>query len=138
MRAAGLLAHYERAAGDRVDRRGVTGLVCETYPDPTIRRFGLWPAGTGARHSYKGAARDVRAAIVDRLVDAAPWLILTPADRERCIDVDDCLDAVICALAARAAERGVTGAPPHHLAAEAAAEGWIHLPAEGSLSALRG
>jgi hypothetical protein len=138
MRAAGLLAHYEHATGDRVDRSGMTGLVCETYPDPTIRRLGIWPSGAGARQSYKGDARDVRAAIVDRLADAAPWLAVTPADRQRCIDVDDCLDAVICALAARAAERGATIGPPPHLAAEAAVEGWIHLPVDGCLPALPG
>jgi hypothetical protein len=138
MRAAGLLAHYEHATGDRMDRSGVTGLVCETYPDPAIRRFGIWPDGVGARQSYKGAARDVRSAIVDRLVDAAPWLAFAAVDRQRCIDVDDCLDAVICALTARAAERGETAGPPGELAAEAAVEGWIHLPVEGCLPALAG
>jgi hypothetical protein len=136
MRAAGLLAHYAQASGDRVDRSGMTGLVCETYPDPAIRRFGIWPARTGARQSYKGPAHDIRRAIVDRLTEAAPWLTLTQTDRQRCIDFDDYLDAVICALAARAAEQDKTIAPPQDLAAEAALEGWIHLPADGSLPAL--
>jgi hypothetical protein len=136
MRAAGLLAHYARTCDEPVDRSGLAGRVCETYPDPAIRRFGLWPPSARARDSYKGAANDVRKDIVDRLADAARWLILSSADRARCIEFDDCLDALVCALAARATEQGKTVAPPAELAEEAALEGWIHLPQPASLSAL--
>lgn len=136
MRAAGLLAHYTACSWARVDRSGVNGLVCEAYPDPTIRRFGIWPRAAGARDSYKGDAQDIREGIIDELRARAPWLALGTSDRSRCIESDDCLDALICALAARAAEQGKTIAPPADLADEAAAEGWIHLPDSDSLSAL--
>lgn len=112
MRAAALLARV-----DAVDRTGLTGPVCETYPDPAIR---LW-AGIPPRLSYRGAAgRAVRATIVERL--SLPAI---------CVEIDHCLDAAICALVARAALLGRTVAPPPELAAEAAAEGWIHLPDRG-------
>ena len=129
MRAAGILAHYEGTFDERIDRSGMTGLVCETYPDPAIRRLGLWSQHVGARASYKGDADGVRASIVHRLAERAPWLELSPAHRQACIGSDDCLDALICALVARAAERGLTDEPPAELGDEARREGWIHLPA---------
>jgi hypothetical protein len=136
MRAAGLLVHYASTFGERVDRSGVDGLVCETYPDPAIRRFGLWPGDAGARQSYKGDARSVRERIIDRLAQTAPWLEVSAEQRLACVNSDDCLDAVICALVARAVERGLTVAPPDEVAEEARLEGWIHLPTRDSLRAL--
>jgi predicted nuclease with RNAse H fold len=131
MRAAGLLAHCAATGDEVIDVSGVQGLVCETYPDPAIRRLGVWPAAVGARASYKGDARALRASIVGGLADAAPWLRLPAPHREACIESDDCLDALVCALVARAAAKGLTVAPPAELAAEARSEGWIHLPAPG-------
>jgi hypothetical protein len=133
MRAAGLLAHYTRSFDAPVDRSGVTGIICEAYPDPAIRRFGLWPPDVPFRASYKRDAREVRKGIVEQLGATAPWLSVSEADRDRCVEFDDCLDALICALVARAAERGKTIAPPQELAEEASVEGWIHLPQAGSL-----
>lgn len=131
MRAAGLLAHFEDT--EVVDRAGMTGRVCEAYPDPAIRRFGLWPERVGARESYKRTAVAVRERIVARL---APWLELSAEQRQQCIDADHHLDALVCALVARAAERGLTDLPPVRLVREARAEGWIHLPRPDSLSRL--
>ena len=108
------------------------GRVCETYPDPAIRRLGLWPPAVGARASYKGNARALRASILGALADAAPWLRLSPAHRGACIESGDCLDALVCALVARAVVKGLTDGPPAELAAQARSEGWIHLPAPGA------
>lgn len=128
MRAAGILSHYVQISDEEIDRSGATGLVCEAYPDPSIRLLGLWPDQYGARVSYKGNASDVREAVVQRLGTQAPWLELAPEHRLACVASDDCLDALICALVARATERSLTVDPPPELAAEAAAEGWIRLP----------
>ncbi len=136
MRAAGLLAHYVRAFNEPIDRSGLTGLICESYPDPAIRCFGIWPHSAGRRDSYKGDARDVREGILDELAARAPWLSLSDAERRACLEFDDCLDALICALTARAAERRKTIAPPAELADEARLEGWIHLPEASCLSTL--
>jgi hypothetical protein len=135
MRAVGLLAHLARS-GHEIDRSGVRGLVCETYPDPTIRTLGLWPAGAARRASYKRAATGVRAMMLDTMAERAPWLQLTDAQRRACVDSDDCLDALVCALAARAAALGLTFAPPRDHVGVARAEGWIHLPRPGALEGL--
>lgn len=136
MRAAGLLAEYSRLTGEVVDRTGDTGPICEAYPDPAIRAFGLWPEGLPPRKSYKGEAREVREAILGNLKARAPWFALDEGQRDACVESDDCLDALICALIARAVEAGVTTGPPVELAEEAAAEGWIRLPVPDALDAL--
>jgi hypothetical protein len=136
MRAAGILAHYATTFDEEIDRSGVTGLICEAYPDPAIRALGVWPPGAGLRESYKGAATGLREGILDRLTISAPWLVISADQRDACIQSDDCLDALICALVARAAELGLTVAPPEEMQADAAAEGWIHLPTSGSLGQL--
>jgi hypothetical protein len=128
MRAAGVLAHFEATFNQTVDRSGMTGLVCETYPDPAIRRLGLWPATARARDSYKRSAVELRESIMQGLRRAAPWLKLSTAHYEACLDSDDCLDALVCAVVARATELGLSDAPPSDLEQEAQAEGWIHLP----------
>ncbi len=46
-----------------------------------------------------------------------------------CRESDDALDAVICALVARAVTLGQTREPPPESRADA--EGWIHLPVCG-------
>ena len=84
MRAAAVLAHYEATVGEAVDRSGVKGLSCETYPDPAIRRLGLWPASAGARESYKGSAIGLREDILQRLQERAPWFNLSDTYREAC------------------------------------------------------
>lgn len=136
MRAAGLLSEYSARSAKHVDRTGMTGPICEAYPDPAIRRFGLWPEDAGLRESYKGQARSLRARIIARLAAAAPWLAISPPQQRACIDSDHCLDALICALVARAAERGLTEPPPGELEAEARSEGWIHLPIAEALGSL--
>ena len=128
MRAAGLLAHYAATFDEAIDRSGTLGLVCETYPDPAIRRLGLWPDDAGARDSYKGQAEGLRERVVGRLRDRAPWLDLSPEHERACVESDDCLDALVCAVVARAAERGLTEKPPPEVKYEAQQEGWIHLP----------
>jgi hypothetical protein len=134
MRAAGLLARAELPGG--IDRVGLTGVVCETYPDPAVRRLGLWPTDAGPRESYKRKARHVRDGIMRRLVAAAPWLEISDEHCCACTETDDCLDALVCALVARAVELGLTDGPPAELAREAQLEGWIHLPQSDAIAEL--
>jgi hypothetical protein len=137
MRAAGVLAHYAARYEDEIDRSGVTGLICEAYPDPAIRALGLWPPDAGIRESYKATATSLRERILQRLTNGAPWLIVSADQRDACIESDDCLDALVCALVARAAELGLTLPPPEDLQTVACDEGWIHIPRPGSLEHLR-
>jgi hypothetical protein len=105
MRAATLLS----ALGP-VDR--VNGPCYEVYPGAALRVWGLPSAG------YK---RDptVRA----RLAAALGF------DDERLAAGDHALDALLCALVARAAALGLTHPPP--VSELVAREGWIHVPAVG-------
>lgn len=59
------------------------------------------------------------------------------AEHERaCVEDDDDFDAFVCALVARAAQVGHTDPIPLGMRWLAMREGWIHLPAPGSLQQL--
>jgi hypothetical protein len=121
-----------------VDRTGA-GRVVEVYPAAALLRWVGSDFG-GAAPSYKDGKpgrREARAQIVTALADkTAAVLDLAAEFRDRCIEDDDVLDALVCALIARAADiRRVDAIPPgSHWAA--AREGWITLPTPDSLSAL--
>lgn len=122
---------------DRLARQGIdvardgSGRVAEVYPAAALRRWGL------AHRRYKSGVGAVaeRAAIVDGLLARAPWLRLGRHRR----DLEghhDLLDALVSALAARAVALGRTAGPPDALGAQAAREGWIHLPRPDALEGL--
>ena len=108
------------AAGLDASRDG-SGLLAEVYPAAALRLWGLPHRG------YKGSAnRAVRGELVDRLAAGAPWLHLGEFE-ELCRTSDHALDAVLCALLARAVACGRTQPAGRHQP-EAIQEGWIHLP----------
>jgi len=115
-RGANLLAHLA-ATGIPLDRTGA-GRVVEVYPAAALRRWGL---------THRGYKLPGQASLVDELRVAAPWLDLgdfEPLSRRS----HDAFDALIAALATRAAALGLT-LPPTAAQLEAArAEGWIALP----------
>lgn len=114
-----------------VQNRSGVGRVAEVYPGAALQAWGLPSRG------YKGNdRRDERAALLDALLEAAPWLDLAPRHRELCHDSDDCIDAVVAALVARAGALDLCRPIPAEAKPDAAIEGWITLPAEGSLDAL--
>jgi hypothetical protein len=121
MRCAGLLAQLARR-GQPVDRCG-TGVVVEVYPAASLKQWGLPHRG------FKGTGKaEPLAQVVDALLVAAPWLTLGPHE-DRCRRSDDALDAVIAALTARAAMKGLVTAPRTPQAAiSSSTEGWIALP----------
>jgi predicted nuclease with RNAse H fold len=112
-----VLAHR----GHPVDRSGA-GAVVEVYPAASLKLWGLPWRGykTGKNVAALGA-------VVDGLLEAAPWLDLG-VHEDRCRRSDHALDAVIAALTARAAALGqVTRADDLALAR---VEGWIALPTQ--------
>ena len=122
-RCASLLARLT-AAGKPVDRCG-DGVVVEVYPAATLRRWGLThrgykTPGRGAGHGF----------LVDELTAAAPWLRLGPYE-QLCRTSHDAFDAVVAAMAARAAALGHVLAPDAAQRAAARTEGWIALPTCG-------
>lgn len=96
--------------GVSVDRAGVEGRVCETYPAAALSAWGLgkrkrsWP----------------------ELQQAFPFLSAEEALVPRFAS-DDVCDAVVCALVARARELGLTDPPPEWQLDVARREGWIHV-----------
>jgi hypothetical protein len=130
MRCAVILGDVAEHLGPKSVARDGSGLVCEAYPDPALR---YWTArdsnSLGPREKYKGAAaskcRDQLAKIIASRVG------LDDPDRllDQCSLEDDFLDALVCALVARAAELQLTLPPPGDKSARLARrEGWIHHP----------
>jgi predicted nuclease with RNAse H fold len=120
MRCAGLLARLA-SNGRPVDRCG-TGVVVEVHPAASLQQWELPYRG------YKGAHNIATLAeLVDALQAAAPWLALGRYE-DVCRRSDGALDAVVAALTARAAARGLVTRPGPDDAAVAKREGWIALP----------
>ncbi|MEV7621773.1 DUF429 domain-containing protein [Actinoplanes sp. NPDC089786] len=111
-RCAGLLARL-----GPVDRTG-DGVIVEVYPAAALHRWGLPHSG------YKKAGQG---SLLDHLVAAAPWLDLGDFE-PLCRRSHDAFDAVVAALAARAAALGRTLAPDEPQRAAARTEGWIAVP----------
>jgi predicted nuclease with RNAse H fold len=114
LRCAGLLA-----ALDVRDRSG-DGRVFEVYPAASLHRWGLPSRGYKEK---KGLL--VRNALFEALRDRTPFLEIPGAARDLCIASDDALDALVCAIIARAATLGRTARATDNLASR---EGWIALP----------
>lgn len=133
LRAAYLLDALD-AAGVAVPRDG-SGPVAEVYPAAALRRWGI--RLTGSYKNVRPEARAVREHVV-REIEAGLGLALPAAVHARCVASHDHLDALICALVARAVLLDDTRWPdsPDERAA-ARREGWIHLPGP-NLAALRG
>jgi predicted nuclease with RNAse H fold len=128
LRCAGLLAQLS-ARGQPVDRSG-SGTVVEIYPAAALHNWHLPYRG------YKNASRpELLWALVDQLAARAGWLDLGE-HAELCRASHDAADAVIAALAARAAALGLTDGPAADQYHAARTEGWIAVPRAGTLGQL--
>lgn len=101
--------------------------------------MGLSPAlATKDPGGYKGndsAARVRRARLVESLLEQTHgWLEVDTTTAQITCDSDDQLDALLCALVARAADLDRLDPIGDHAAASS--EGWIRLPISGPLSQL--
>ncbi len=124
LRAAYLLDALA-ATGAPVPRDG-SGQVAEVYPAAALRRWGIHLTGSYKRTTPE--ARTVREHIV-RSIEAKLGPFFPEQVRVKCAESHDHLDALVCALVARAVQVGDTVWPrsPDERAA-ARQEGWIHLP----------
>lgn len=97
-----------RKRGLDVDRSGVTGRVCETYP-------------TAALVAWSLPKRKPTLALIEQ---AFPFLTIGQ-DWRKPLSTDDACDALVCALTARAKVLGLTVVPDD--VDQARREGWIHI-----------
>ena len=96
--------------------------IRDRYPAGALAAWG-WPS-----RGYKGApGRELRVDLVARLVAALPTLSFSTEVREAMVGSDDRLDALICALVARAVATGRGTPPPAADLPAARREGWIHV-----------
>jgi predicted nuclease with RNAse H fold len=130
MRCARLLSALD-VRGQHVDRSG-TGKVVEVYPAAALTVWGFNPAG------YKRAVGiEARRILVKELLNSTgAWLETDDDVVELLIRSDDCLDALVASLVARAAALDLTEPPPEPRLEQVQREGWIHLPTKESLSLL--
>jgi predicted nuclease with RNAse H fold len=132
MRCAALLGALQAELGAEAVARDGTGVVAEAYPDAALRCWlpDLWEARAGSYKGASDAARTRREHVVECLLDRlGRRFVVTSDQRALCVESDDCLDALVCALLARAVQRGATIAPKHdEYRRLARIEGWIHLP----------
>jgi predicted nuclease with RNAse H fold len=118
-RCAALLARLA-AQGHPVDRCG-DSVVVEVYPAAALRRWDLTHRG------YKTPGRGGHDSLVDELAAAAPWLRLGRYE-QLCRQSHDAFDAILAAMAARAAAIGKVLTPDAAQREVARTEGWIALP----------
>lgn len=122
MRCAVIQAKIAREYG--VQPKDGSGKIAEVYPAASLR---LWRFG---RVKYKGMAAgesSALSALVDQLLEAAPWLDLG-VHEESMRHSDDMFDAVVASVTAHAVATGSTAAPHGDQLELARLEGWIHLP----------
>jgi hypothetical protein len=125
--------------GAPIDRAGAGRLV-EVYPEAALRCWQLSPAlDLDDPGGYKGKGVEAtgrRATLLSTLLQrTAGWLLIPDEEVGLCRASDDQLDALLCALIARTAERGLCSSAPSEHSGQAAREGWIALPEGRSLSA---
>lgn len=116
------IAARSAESGRPIARDGASG-VFEVYPAASLRTWQLGPT------TYKGKSRDgARSALLDQIAGELVSL-RWGGWRGVLVSNDDAFDAFVCALTARAAQRG-DSMPPKDVDA-ARREGWIHLPLSG-------
>jgi predicted nuclease with RNAse H fold len=136
MRCARLLHEIGAVRGAPLDLAGADRVV-EVYPAAALVAWGGAAAGLDPRGYKNGPLAPARREAIAAALAGRPWLD-GPADLvARCKRSDHALDALLAALATRAAERGLAHAPrtPAQRAL-APSEGWIHVPVAGSLDRL--
>lgn len=138
MRCASLLSNYWAFTGEPADRTG-RGRVLETCPNAALAQWRVHSMqdeqDPGPYIGTTPGAPRRRARIVKRIAQYGEnWLELTEEIIAACEASEHCLNALICALVARAAEIGRLEDVADPDAARR--EGWIRVPTAEPLSVL--
>ena len=97
----------------KIDRAGLEGAVCETYPAAALS---AWRLGRKKR-TWPELRESFAFLTADESLDVQ-------------FSSDDVCDAVVCSLVARARDLGLTVKPSEDALAAARREGWIHVSCE--------
>jgi len=127
MRVSGLLSRLPNPTA-----RDGSGVVVEVYPAVALHRWGFPSRG------YKRAenARARQSLVTRFFEETTSWLSVRDIDVEQCSTSDDAFDSLIAALVARAAAQNLVDQIPEDNRNDAAREGWIAVPVDGSLKEL--
>lgn len=111
--------------------------ILEVYPAAALMRWGLVSNGISYRGSGEVASERRRVMIETVVDELGPSFSVSGEFHQRCVASDHMIDALACALVARAAEcrDGLDPVPKEHEVA-AREEGWIRLPASDVLQRL--
>jgi hypothetical protein len=123
-RAAALMAQLSFP----IDRSG-SGRIVEAYPAAALRRWEFDPL----RYKRKAGSERREALVSSFRETTSEWLRLTATQWDLCVHGDDAFDAMVAAIVARMAARGLCDPVPPESAALARLEGWIALPVSDSL-----
>ena len=125
----------EQLPDHAADRRTGDGRVVEVYPAAALAAWDLSPADwIEDPGSYKGQEPDRvkrRERLIELLIERTGGCLELGEACKRFSESDDELDALVCSLIARTAERGRLEPIPEGSGNAARAEGWIRLPGEG-------
>jgi hypothetical protein len=127
MRCAWLQREWSAQRGEPALRDGSTWLM-EVYPAASLRAWGLPSRGYKVRRGADAEPLARRHQILDALVVALGDRLELGEVRERCLDSDHLLDALIAALTVLVVRAGGTTWPLPEQRSIAQAEGWIHVP----------
>jgi predicted nuclease with RNAse H fold len=128
MRCAWLQREWSaRRGGEPAWRDGSTWLM-EVYPAASLRAWGLPSRGYKVRRGADAEPLALRHQILDAVVAALGDRLELGEVRERCLDSDHLLDALIAALTVLVVRAGGTTWPLPEQRSIAQAEGWIHVP----------
>jgi hypothetical protein len=122
LRMAGLMVRLAQA-GTTIDGTGL-GRFVEVYPAAALRRWGI------------ADAKRETPQLLPSLLAKAPWLKMTDASLALCAARRDACDALVAALAARAAAIGACDLKLEEHRRLTEVEGWIALPLAESLDRL--
>ena len=103
-------------------------MLVEVYPAAALRIWGF--STRGYKGPRGGAARVAMLSALEGTLD------LSEEGRAACARSDDALDALVCALVARAFALGLCDTVPPEQRAAAEVEGWIALPRADALALL--
>lgn len=116
--------------GIEVDRSGSRGRVVEVYPAAALRQWGLPFAGYKRAKNLAALGK-----LADRLFERE-WLRFTEGTRDLYRSSDDCFDALIASLVARAHACQLCESMPEDQRELARIEGWIAIPHSDALDHL--